>query len=99
MDQERLQRSFNPRSTDGASARGLLHVAAVGARARRAVEFGAVQERVATGIEVGRLALPRLERGRLEGTPVGEAELPRQAAELVHGVEVRGGELVGLATR
>ena len=42
-------------------------------------------------------ALPRLERSRLQRAAVGERQRPRSAAQLVHRIQMRGGDLVALA--
>ena len=58
---------------------------------------GAVGERALGGGDVFALAAPRLLRRGLQRAAVGEGQLPRQAADLVHRVEMRGRVLVRLA--
>src|SRR5262245_64695108 len=70
----------------------LLPLAARG----EAVHHGAVSERALRCGNILALAGPRLLRRRLQGTAIAEREPPRQAADPVHGVEVRGRLLVRL---
>ena len=51
------------------------------------------------GLDVLRVAAPRLQRRRLQRAPVRERELPRVRPARVHRVQVRGRVLVGLAAR
>src|ERR1700759_4384571 len=62
------------------------------------IHLGAVAEGLLTGRHILRLARPSLLRRGLQRTAVGEGQLPRQAADLVHRVEMRGRFLIGLAT-
>ena len=75
----------------------LLHRRRVRARARGAVQLRAVVVRPLAGLDVLRLAAPRLERRRLQRAAVRERELPRMRAARVHRVQVRGRVLVRLA--
>src|SRR5262245_66639405 len=61
-----------------------------------AVHHGAVEESTLTGSNVLGLARPRLLRRRLQRPAVAEGEFPRQAADLVHRVEVRRRGLIRL---
>src|SRR2546421_336788 len=67
------------------------------AECRQPVHPGAVDEGALGGSHIFGLSGPRLLRGMLQRTPVGESELPGEGAKLVHRVEVGGGLLVGLA--
>src|SRR5690349_19062287 len=64
---------------------------------RKAVHPGAMREGALGGRDVLGLAAPGLLRGGLQGTAVGEGELPGERPELVHGVEMGGRLFVGLA--
>src|SRR5918992_953836 len=72
--------------TDGALLRG----------ARCPVQSRPVRERLLAGGQVRLVAVPGLERGRLERAPVGEGELPGMGPDPVQGVQVRRRLLVAL---
>src|SRR3954452_5960978 len=67
------------------------------AERRQTVHPGAVDEGALGGGHVFGLSGPGLLGGMLQGTAVRESELPGERAQLVHGVEVGGRLLVGLA--
>ena len=93
-DRQRLHRR---RVTVNVRARA-LELGRVAAGAGGAVAPGAVVERLLARGDPAWVALPGLERRRLQRAAVGEAELPRvRLRHGVHGVQVRGGHLVALA--
>src|SRR5689334_10791375 len=61
------------------------------------VHAGAVDKRALCGAHIFGLSGPSLLRGVLQGTAVREGELPGERPKLVHGIEVGGRLLVGLA--
>src|SRR5215203_6138138 len=81
------------------SGRHLLEVALPLAERCEAVHLGAVREGGLRGGDVAGLTAPGLLGRRLQGAAVRERELPREAADAVHGVEVGGRLLVRLAAR
>src|SRR5215204_7728470 len=72
------------------SGRLLLEIVLPLAEGSEPVHLGAVRKGALGGGDVLGLAGPRLLRRRLQGAAVAEGELPREAAEAVHGVEMRG---------
>src|SRR5947209_6934798 len=73
-----------------------LHLFGVFAEARFAVAEGAMMECLLRGSYVSRLPFPSFEDRGLQSAPIGKAQLPRQAFDAIHGVEMFGGLLIGL---
>src|SRR4051794_34661068 len=73
-----------------------FHLGRIDAGARGAVHLRAMVVRALCGLDVLRLAAPRLQRGRLQRAAVRERELPRMRALRVHRVQVRCRVLVRL---
>src|SRR6266513_5287482 len=62
-----------------------------------AVHVRAVEKRLLRRADIAGLAAPGLQRPVLQRARVRESERPRQSLHRRHGVQVRGGRLIGLA--
>src|SRR5690349_22772941 len=94
MGQKRGLRKAGPGPQSGSF---FLEIRRPAAFAGEPVHARAMRESALRGLHILSLTGPRLLRRRLQRAAVGESELPRQAADLVHGVEMRRRFLVGLS--
>src|SRR4029077_10359917 len=73
-----------------------LHLFGVFPKARLAVAQCTMMERVLGISHFRRIAFPSLEHGSLQSAPVRKAQLPRQALDTIHGVQMFGGLQIAL---
>src|SRR5439155_3737496 len=76
-----------------------LHFCGVFAKARPTVAQRSVMERLLRVGHFRRIAFPSLEHWSLQRAPERKTQLPRQARQLIHCVEMFGGLQVGLPAR